>query len=97
MTTAETNTSTQLCELERTQISTILLSLALTNPCMAGYLLTGKRSNFVHREGESPWLHESRHHLLPLYTHEEQSFDKIPIFSHRDTVYHVFANLVICH
>ena len=87
MTTSEINTLTQICELERTQILTIL-SLAQTNPYMAGFLLTGNRSNFVHIEGASLWLYECQHHLSPLYTNNNKCFDKIPIF-YQDTVYYV--------
>ena len=67
MTTAEMNTSTQLCELELTQ-DFIILSLAQTNSCLAGYLLTRNRSSFVYFEGPSLWLFECQHYLSPLYT-----------------------------
>ena len=77
MTTSERYTLTQLCEIERTQILTISSS-AQTNPLMAGYLLTGNRSNFVHIEGASLWLYECQYYFLPLYTHKEKCFDKIP-------------------
>ena len=87
MTSSELNTLTQLCELERTQILTIL-AIAQTNPYMAGYLLTGNRSNFVHVEGSSLWLYECKSHLSPLYTHDSQCFDKIPIY-YQDDLYYV--------
>ena len=83
MTIAEINTLTQICELERTQIFTIL-SLAQANPYMTGYLITGNRSNFVRFEGSSIWFYECQHHLSPLYTHKEKCFDKLPVF-HQDT------------
>ena len=69
--TAEINTLTQLCELERTQILTIL-SLAQTNPYLAGHLVTGNRSNFVHIEGASLWVCECEHHLSLLDTYKEK-------------------------
>ena len=56
------NTLTQFCDLERTQIPTIQ-SLAQTNQYMAGYLLTGIRSNFVLVEGPSLWLYKCQHLL----------------------------------
>ena len=87
MTTSERYTLTQLCEIERTQILTISSS-AQTNPLMAGYLLTGNRSNFIHIEGASLWLYECQYYFLPLYTHKEKCFDKIP-FYHQDTIYYV--------
>ena len=68
MTSPELNTLTQLCELERTQILTIL-AIAQTNPYMAGYLLTGNRSNFVHEEGSSHWLYDCKSiflHYIPM-------------------------------
>ena len=55
---------------------------------MAGYLLTGNRSNFVHVEGSSLWLYECKNHLSPLYTHDSQCFDKIPIY-YQDDLYYV--------
>ena len=87
MTTAEVNTLTQLCKLERTQFLTILPH-SQTNPCMTGFLLPGNRSNFVHFDGASIWAYEYQHHLSTLYTHKEKCFDKIP-FLYYDTLYYV--------
>ena len=87
MTTAEINTLTQLSEPERPQILTTLL-LAQTNPYMAGYLVTRKKSNFVLFEGESLWLYQCQNHFSPLYTKKEKCFDKIPI-SYQDTLCYV--------
>ena len=58
MTTSEINKLTQICEIERTQTLMTILSSAQTNPFMAGYLLTGNRSNFVCIAGVSLWLFE---------------------------------------
>ena len=69
MTSAELNTLTQLCEFERTQIR-LSLAKAQTNPNLAGYQLTGNRSNFVHVEGSSLWLNSCQKYLSPLYTHD---------------------------
>ena len=79
MTSSEEDALTQLCEIERTQILTVL-SLAQSNPLMARFLLTGNRSTFVHIKGASLWLNENQHYLLPLYTHKENCFDEIPIY-----------------
>ena len=44
------------CEQERTQILTDLL-LALGNPRLAGYMLTGNRSMFLETHGNIAWLY----------------------------------------
>ena len=87
MTTSEINKLTQFCEIERTQTLTILSS-AQTNPFMAGYLLTGNRSNFVCIAGVSLWLFEWYHYLSPFYTHKEKCSDRISIY-YQDTIYYV--------
>ena len=46
MTVQEINTLHTACELERTQLLTIL-AMSLRNPQLAGFLLTGNRSNFL--------------------------------------------------
>ena len=43
------------CEQERTQILTNLM-LALENPLLAGYMLTGNRSMFLETDGSLAWL-----------------------------------------
>ena len=87
MTTSQRNTLTELCENERIQFLTIL-SLLQTNFFMAGYLLTGNKSNFVQTEGDALWLYECKHYVLTLYLHKEICFDNIPIH-HQDTIYYV--------
>ena len=52
MTVQELNT---VCELERTQLLTIL-AMSVKNPQLAGFLLTGNRSNFLYVEGSTAWL-----------------------------------------
>ena len=47
MTVQEPNTLLTVCELERTQLLTIL-AMSLKNPQLAGFLLTGNRSNFLY-------------------------------------------------
>ena len=44
------------CELERTQILTIMM-LALRNIRLAGYMLTGNRSKFLDTDGAVGWLY----------------------------------------
>ena len=45
----ELNTLYSVCELERTQLLTIL-AMSVKNPQLAGFLLTGNRSNFLYVE-----------------------------------------------
>ena len=65
------------CEQERTQILTNLL-LALENPRLAGYMLTGNRSMFLETDGSVAWLYRCPKVHSPLHT-INQCFDKIPI------------------
>ena len=65
------------CEQERTQILTNLM-LALQNPLLAGYLLTGKRSMFLETDGSVAWLYHCPKVHSPLHT-TNQCYDKIPI------------------
>ena len=83
MTVSELNTLHTVCELERTQLLTIL-AMSVKNPQLAGFLLTQNRSNFLYVEGSTAWLYECEHHISQLYTPEE-CYDKIPI-SYQDTV-----------
>ena len=65
------------CEKERTQILTSLM-LALENPRLAGYKLTGNRSMFLETDGSVAWLyHCPKVHSL-LHT-MNQCYHKIPI------------------
>ena len=52
----ELGTLHQICELERTQILKSLALAVLKLP-YAGYLLSGKRSNFVDYEGNILWYY----------------------------------------
>ena len=62
MTVQELNTLHTKCELERNQLLT-KLALSVQNPQLAGFLLTGNRSN----EGFTAWLYDCPHFFL-LYT-----------------------------
>ena len=86
MTVQELNTLHTICELERTQLLTIL-AMSVQNPQLAGFLLTGNRSNFLYVEGSTAWLYDCPHYLSPLYK-SDQCFDKIPIY-YKDTVMYV--------
>ena len=74
---AEINLLTRDCEIERTQILTIL-TLSLINDRMAGYLLTGNRSNFLETDGTIAWLYTCKEHHSPLLI-EKKCYDKIPV------------------
>ena len=50
MTVQELNTLHTVCELERKQLL-INLAMSVQNPQLAGFLLTGNRSNFIYIEG----------------------------------------------
>ena len=65
------------CEQERTQILTNLM-LALENPQLAGYMLTGNRSMFPETDGSLAWLYHCPMVHSPLQT-MNQCYDKIPI------------------
>ena len=66
MTVQELNTLHTICELERNQLLTIL-AMSVQNPQLAGFLLTGNRSNFLYVEGPTAWLYDCSHFLSPLY------------------------------
>ena len=77
MTVQELNTVHTVCELERTQLLTIL-AMSVKNPQLAGFLLTGNRSNFLYVEGSTAWLYDCPHFISPLYK-ADKCFDRIPI------------------
>ena len=65
------------CEQERTQSLTNLM-LALENPRLAGYMLTGNRSIFLETDGSVAWLYQCPKVHSPLHT-MKQCYDKNPI------------------
>ena len=83
MSVAELNTLHTICEVERTQLLTIL-EMSVKNPQLAGFLSTQNRSNFLYVESSTAWIYECPHHLSPLYI-AEQCYDKIPV-NYLDTV-----------
>ena len=67
------------CEIQRTQLLTILM-LAQQNDKLAGFLLTGKRNNFLQTvdHGSTAWLYECQEERSPLRI-LQKCYDKIPI------------------
>ena len=86
MTVQELNNLHTICELERNQLLTIL-AMSVQNPQLAGFLLTGNRSNFLYVEGSTAWLYDCPHFLSPLYK-ADRCFDRIPIHF-KDTLMYV--------
>ena len=85
MTVQELNTLHTICELERTQLLTIL-AMSVKNPQLAGFLLTGNRSNFLYVEGSTAWLYDCPHFISPLYK-ADKCFDRIPIHYRKTIMY----------
>ena len=86
MTVQELNTHHTVCELERTQLLTIL-AMSVKNPQLAGFLFTGNRSNFLYVEGSTAWLYDCPHVISSLYK-ADKCFDRIPI-RYRETIMYV--------
>ena len=57
MSVAELNTLHSICEVERTQLLTIL-AMFVKNPQLAGFLFTKNGSNFLYVEGSTAWLYD---------------------------------------
>ena len=51
--------------------------MSVQNPQLAGFLLTGNRSNFLYVEGSTAWLFDCPRFLSPLYK-ADRCFDSIP-------------------
>ena len=85
MTVQELNTLHTVCEIERTQLLTIL-AMSVKNPQLAGFLLTGNRTNFLYVEGSTAWLYDCHHFISPLYR-AHKCFDRIPIHSKETIMY----------
>ena len=86
MTVQELKTLHTVCELERNQLLTIF-AMSVQNPQLAGFLLTGNRSNFLYVEGSTAWLYDCPHFLSPLYK-SDRCLDRIPI-RFKDTLMYV--------
>ena len=71
------------CELERTQMLTILM-LAMQNTRLARYMLTGNRSILLDTDGNVAWLYHCPKILSPLRV-LDKCYDRIPILFERTT------------
>ena len=71
------NTLHRICELERTQLLTIL-AMSVQNPQLAGYFLAENRRNFLRVEGSTACLFDCAQFLLPLYE-ADNCFDRKPL------------------
>ena len=85
MTVQELNTLHTICELEGTQLLTIL-AMSVRNPQLAGFLLTGNRSNFLYVEGSTAWLYDCPRFISLLYK-ADKYFDRIPIHYRENIMY----------
>ena len=74
-----------ICELERMQLQTVL-ALAIESPALAGYLLTGNRSNFIHIDGNIAYLFACKQELSPLYL-DGKCYNKIPVWFNQQIKY----------
>ena len=86
MTVQELNTLHTICGLEGNHFLT-KLAMSVQNPQLAGFHLTGNRSNFLYVEGSTAWLNDCPHFLSPLYE-ADRCFDGIPIHF-KDTLMYV--------
>ena len=86
MTVQDLNTLHAICELERNQLLT-LLAMSVENPQLAGFLLTGNRSNFLYVERSTAWLYDCPHILSPLYE-ADCCFDRT-LIHYNDTLMYV--------
>ena len=66
VTVQELNTLHTICKLEGNQLLTIL-AMSVQNPQLAGFLLTGNRSNFLYVESSTVWLYDCPQYYQ-LYT-----------------------------
>ena len=64
-----------------------ILAMSVQNTQLAGFLLTGNRSNFLYVEGSTAWLYDCPHFLSPLYK-ADRCFDRLPIHF-KDTLMYV--------
>ena len=71
------------CELERTQMLTILM-LAVQSARLVGQLLNENRSRFLETDGSVAWLYHC-HKFLPPQRVLDKCYDRIPILFKRTT------------
>ena len=102
MTVQEQNTLHTVCELERNQLLTIL-AMSVQNPQLAGFLLTGNRSNCLYVEDSNAWLYGCPH-LISHFYKADRCFDRILIHFKETLVYvdsitrqnHDYATPIAC-
>ena len=82
----ELNTLHHICELERTQLLT-LLAMSVENPKIAGYLSTGNRSEFLYVEGSKAKLYDISQIVSTLYE-TDKGFDCI-LKTYQDSVTYI--------
>ena len=61
MSVVEFTTLHTICEVEKTQFSTILAMSVVV------FFLTQNSINFFYKEGSTAWLYDGPHHLSPSY------------------------------
>ena len=83
MTIQELNAIHLICEIERTQMLT-LLALSFQNPQHGGYYLNGNSSNFLYVERSTAWLYDSPQ-LHSLVFEADTCFDSTRIY-HQNNV-----------
>ena len=71
--------------------------MSVQNSQLAGFLLTGNRSNIIYVEGSTAWLYDCPHFLSPLYK-ADRCFDRIPIHF-KDTLMYLdhLLHVIIIH
>ncbi len=92
----------KVCEMERTQILSIL-AMALESTKLAGFLLTGNRSKFLETDGSVAWLYSCIPMESPLKI-LDRCYNRIPIDIRGETFFvdpitrqtFTFANEVAC-
>ena len=71
----------------RTNTTASYISNVCLNPQHAGYILSGKRGNFLYVESSTAWLYDCPQFLSFLYE-ADKCFDHIPIY-YKDTVMYI--------
>ena len=61
--------------------------MSVQSPLLAGFLLTGNRSNVLYVEGSTAWLYDCPHFLSPSYK-ADRCFDRIPLH-YKDSLMYV--------
>ena len=86
LTNQELDTLHHVSEQERTQWLTVS-ALCVQKPQLAGYLLTGNRSNFFYVEGSTASLYDCPQ-FFSTFFEAAKYFDRLPVY-HQDTVMYI--------